>query len=73
MKAFISHAGILSTIEAVDTGVPVIAIPLFGHEYGNAASLVDAGIATIVNYENLNKELLLDAINDVLDPRFVLK
>ena len=56
----------------MDAGVPVVAIPLFGHEYGNAATLVDAGIATIVNYENLNKQILLDAINDVLDPGLVL-
>lgn len=69
MKAFISHAGILSTIEALDTGKPVIAIPLFGDQFGNAAALVDAGVAIVVNYENIRKDLLLDAINDVLDPR----
>ncbi|CAH2248035.1 jg12741 [Pararge aegeria aegeria] len=68
VKAFISHAGILSTIEALDVGIPVIAIPLFGDQYGNAASLVDAGMATILTYDNLRKELLLDAINEVLDP-----
>ncbi|XP_050344511.1 UDP-glycosyltransferase UGT5-like [Nymphalis io] len=70
VKAFISHAGILSTIEALDAGVPVIAVPLFGDQFGNAATLVDAGVATTVNYENLRKDLLLDAINDVLDPRW---
>lgn len=68
MKAFISHAGILSTIEALDVGIPVIAIPLFGDQYGNAATLVDAGVATIVTYDNLRKELLIDAINEALDP-----
>ncbi|CAK1543147.1 unnamed protein product [Leptosia nina] len=69
VKAFISHAGILSTIEAVDAGVPVIAVPLFGDQYGNAAALVDAGVATIVPYQDLKKEYLLDAINDVLDEK----
>ncbi|CAH4032445.1 unnamed protein product [Pieris brassicae] len=69
VKGFISHAGTLSTIEALDAGVPVIAIPLFGAQYGNAAALVDAGMATIVPYENLNKDYLLDAINDILDKR----
>lgn len=67
-KLFISHTGILSTIETVDAGVPVVAIPLFGDQHGNAAALRDAGIATVVPYENLRKALLLDAINDVLDP-----
>lgn len=69
IKAFVSHAGILSTIEAVDAGIPVIAVPLFGDQYGNAAVLQDAGMATIVDYQDLKKEFLLDAINEVLDPK----
>lgn len=68
VKAFVSHAGVLSTIEAIDAGVPVIAIPLFGDQYGNAAALQDTGMATIVSYQDLKKEYLLDAINEVLDP-----
>lgn len=68
VKAFISHAGILSTIEAIDAGVPVVAVPLFGDQYGNAAALQDSGIGTIVHYQDLKKEYLLDAINEVLDP-----
>ncbi|RVE46733.1 hypothetical protein evm_008596 [Chilo suppressalis] len=70
VKLFISHAGILSTIEAIDAGVPVLAIPLFGDQYGNAAALQDAGVATIVSYQDLKKEYLLDAINEVLDTTF---
>lgn len=69
MKAFISHAGILSTIEAIDAGKPVLAIPLFGDQYGNAAALRDSGIASIVDYHDLKKEFLLDALNEVLDPK----
>ncbi|XP_045499627.1 UDP-glycosyltransferase UGT5-like [Colias croceus] len=69
VKVFISHAGILSTIEALDAGIPVIAIPLFGDQFGNAAALADAGVATIVSYQDLKKEYLLDAINDALDPK----
>lgn len=69
VKAFVSHAGILSTIEAVDAGIPVVAIPLFGDQYGNAAALQDAGIATIVQYDELKRQYLLDAINEVLDPK----
>ncbi|XP_072931512.1 UDP-glycosyltransferase UGT5-like [Epargyreus clarus] len=70
VKVFISHTGILSTIEALDSGIPVIAIPLFGDQYGNAAVLVDAGVATIVPYQDLRKDILLDAINEVLDPEW---
>nr|ASX93997.1 UDP-glycosyltransferase UGT44A4 [Zygaena filipendulae] len=70
VKAFISHGGILSSIEAVDAGVPLIVIPLFGNQYGNAAALRDAGIATVVSYQDLNKEYLLDAINEVLHTKW---
>ncbi|XP_053608209.1 UDP-glucosyltransferase 2-like [Plodia interpunctella] len=70
VKAFISHAGILSTIEAIDAAIPVVAIPLFGDQYGNAAALENAGMATIVSYQDFKKEYLLDAINEVLDPRW---
>ncbi|KAJ0176087.1 hypothetical protein K1T71_008261 [Dendrolimus kikuchii] len=69
VKAFVSHAGILSTIEAIDAGVPVVAIPLFGDQYGNAAALQDAGIATTVQYDEFKKKYLVDAINEVLDPK----
>lgn len=69
VKAFISHAGILSTIEAIDAGIPVVAIPLFGDQYGNAAALRDIGIASIVEYQDLRKEFLLDAINEILEPK----
>lgn len=46
----------------------MIAIPLFGDQYGNAAALQDAGVATIVSYQDLKKEYILDAVNEVLDP-----
>nr|WEU75315.1 uridine diphosphate-glycosyltransferases 44A17 [Glyphodes pyloalis] len=70
VKLFVSHAGILSSIEAIDAGIPVVAIPLFGDQYGNAAALQDAGLAEIVSYQDLKKEYLLDAINEVLDQTF---
>lgn len=68
VKAFISHAGILSTIEAIEAGIPMVAVPLFGDQYGNAAALEDVGLATVVSYQDLKKEYLLDAVNVVLDP-----
>lgn len=69
VKVFISHAGILSTIEAIDAGIPVVAIPLFGDQYGNAAAMQDAGMATVVPYDYIKEQLLLNGINEVLSER----
>ncbi|GBP49196.1 UDP-glucuronosyltransferase 2A3 [Eumeta japonica] len=72
VKVFISHAGILSTIEAVDSGIPMVAIPLFGDQYGNAAALRDAGMATVVSYSDLTREHLIDAVGEMLETRLAL-
>lgn len=46
----------------------MVAVPLFGDQYGNAAALEDAGLATVIGYQDFNKEFILDAVNVVLDP-----
>ena len=38
-KAFVTHAGMHSTLEAVYHGVPMVAIPLFSDQHANAAKI----------------------------------
>ncbi|KAJ9574470.1 hypothetical protein L9F63_008358, partial [Diploptera punctata] len=56
MRVFVTHAGLLGTIEAVNCGVPMLTIPLFGDQKHNAECLVTAGESLM--------EAVLDVIND---------
>ncbi|XP_063374407.1 UDP-glucosyltransferase 2-like [Cydia amplana] len=44
-KVFITHGGLLSLIEAIHFGVPMVTIPHVGDQYNNAAVAVKKGIA----------------------------
>lgn len=50
VKLFITHAGLLSTIEAVHNGVPLLAIPVFVDQPINAATAVQNGYALQLDY-----------------------
>ncbi|XP_061725429.1 UDP-glucosyltransferase 2-like [Cydia pomonella] len=50
IKLFITHAGLLSIIEAVHHGVPILAVPVFGDQPMNAARAVAAGFAGKVDF-----------------------
>lgn len=69
VKAFISHAGMLSTTEAAHCGVPMISIPIFGDQFANAGAAKDSGLGVVLNYRDLTKESLLNAINKVLSTK----
>ncbi|XP_041968495.1 UDP-glucosyltransferase 2-like isoform X2 [Aricia agestis] len=49
VKIFISHCGLLSTLEALYFGVPMLAIPVFGDQPRNAEDAVSQGRALRVD------------------------
>ncbi|XP_069681768.1 UDP-glucosyltransferase 2-like [Periplaneta americana] len=67
VRVFVTHTGLLGTIEAVDCGVPMVAIPLFGDQAHNAQCLVSAGVAKRLNYHDINNASLLDTLKEVLE------
>lgn len=69
VKAFISHGGLLGCIEAIQSGVPIVAIPFYNEQYINAKALELSGVAKIVNGDSFNKDDLINAIKSVLDSR----
>lgn len=70
VKLFISHAGQLSTTEAVYTGTPMIAIPAYGDQPTNAALLQERGFSITLGYSDITKEAVLQAIKRILyDPK----
>ncbi|KAB0804986.1 hypothetical protein PPYR_01956 [Photinus pyralis] len=62
VKAFVTHGGRLSTIEALHYGVPVIGIPFFSDQEYNIADCVNKGYGVRLNY----KELTADTLNHAL-------
>uniref|UniRef100_A0A1Y1NF76 UDP-glucuronosyltransferase n=1 Tax=Photinus pyralis TaxID=7054 RepID=A0A1Y1NF76_PHOPY len=71
LKLFITHGGLLSTMEAIYHGVPIVAIPIFGDQEMNAANAENGGYAAVVPYEQLNEDNLRHAVNEVLkNPRY---
>nr|CAD7588238.1 unnamed protein product [Timema genevievae] len=71
VKVFITHGGLMGTMEAAYFGVPMVAIPLFGDQKMNVKTFVDKGIAVKLDYNEISKEAVLGALRMVLeDPSY---
>ncbi|XP_031349003.1 UDP-glucuronosyltransferase 2B15-like isoform X2 [Photinus pyralis] len=66
VKLFITHGGLLSTIEAVYHGVPILGIPVFGDQETNLASVVKGGYGLSVHYNELSEDALSFALEELL-------
>ena len=66
VELFISHCGNLGLTEAVDAGVPVICIPMYGDQHRNANSAKNAGFSIFLNYKSITEEQIRFAINEIL-------
>lgn len=74
MKAFISHGGLLGTIEAVYHGVPVLGIPVFGDQKNNIHAAVDKGYAVSIPLDTLTEESFSKALYEILhNPKYNYK
>jgi glucuronosyltransferase len=67
VRAFITHGGLMGTMEAVFSGVPMVAIPLFGDQFHNVKNFEDEGIAVKLDHMTITKEKVLRALREVLD------
>ncbi|XP_017784593.1 PREDICTED: UDP-glucuronosyltransferase 2B15-like [Nicrophorus vespilloides] len=67
VKGFISHGGLLSTIEAVYFGVPIIGIPIYADQKMNINLAVNRGYAAMVPFKELTEEKLTWALNEILN------
>jgi glucuronosyltransferase len=71
VKVFLTHGGLMGTIEAVHSGVPMVGIPLFGDQEVNIRSYVSEGFAVKLHFNSITKESVLQALKTVLyEPRW---
>ncbi|XP_068992607.1 UDP-glucosyltransferase 2-like [Neodiprion pinetum] len=66
VKAFVTHGGLMGTLEAVDAGVPMIGIPFFGDQAFNVLGYVHRGFAVHIDYDDTNQLTFSKALNEVL-------
>ncbi|XP_046482548.1 UDP-glucosyltransferase 2-like [Neodiprion pinetum] len=71
VKAFVTHGGLMGTLEAIHAGVPMVGIPFFGDQMLNVGGYAYRGFAVHLNYQTLNKESFSVALNEVLtNPKY---
>ncbi|KAK0079330.1 hypothetical protein PV326_008802, partial [Microctonus aethiopoides] len=66
IRAFITHGGLMSGMEAISCAVPMIGIPLFADQSSNIRSFVKQKIAINLNYHDLTEAKLNEALNEIL-------
>ncbi|KAB7505529.1 UDP-glucuronosyltransferase [Armadillidium nasatum] len=76
IKLFITHGGLLSTLESSYHGVPVIGIPVFGDQTTNMMEVENEGWGRVMRWkeleENTLRELILDVLNNKKTDWFLL-
>ncbi|XP_071448183.1 UDP-glucosyltransferase 2-like [Hetaerina americana] len=65
--AFVSHAGLLSTTEAIYHGKPIVAVPFFADQHTNAKRIVAMKVAEHVDFISITKESFLRKILNVIN------
>jgi len=67
VRLFMTHGGLLGTLEAVHSAVPIIGIPFFFDQPRNILKLVEQGSGILLDYETLTKDNLYNAITTILN------
>uniref|UniRef100_A0A914UQG0 UDP-glucuronosyltransferase n=1 Tax=Plectus sambesii TaxID=2011161 RepID=A0A914UQG0_9BILA len=67
VKAFITHGGFNSVLEAVHTATPIITIPLFADQFRNSRLAEKHGFGYYISKSEMSKEKLIDALSHILN------
>ncbi|KAG5880371.1 hypothetical protein JTB14_029497 [Gonioctena quinquepunctata] len=66
LKVFITHGGLLSNIETVYHGVPLIAIPIFGDQFANADSAKQLGYGLVLPLTDISEEKISSLLDEII-------
>ncbi|KAJ4434827.1 hypothetical protein ANN_23398 [Periplaneta americana] len=67
VRMFITHGGLMGTMEGVYTGVPMIGVPMFADQELNINVCVMKGIAILLDFDTLTTEKITNAIDAILN------
>ncbi|XP_046663501.1 UDP-glucosyltransferase 2-like [Homalodisca vitripennis] len=73
VRAFVSHGGQASTMEAVYFAKPLVAVPFFGDQYHNANNVVCSGAAILLDIDNFSQADFLRALSAVLNDSWYIE
>lgn len=60
----------MSVIETIHCGKPMVAIPIFGDQMFNTNLLVGKQVAVAIEYKHLDSDHLFNAINEALAEKY---
>ncbi|KAH8280821.1 hypothetical protein KR054_000254, partial [Drosophila jambulina] len=67
LRLFINHGGLLSVMEAIHSGVPMLGLPLFFDQFNNLHRVKQAGMAKVLDANNLDADTLTNTIQELLE------
>ena len=70
VAVFITHCGLLGTMEALYNGVPMLGLPIFGDQPRNADVMLFEGYGRYLKWEELTSEALVTMVMELVrNPR----
>ncbi|KAI8045765.1 UDP-glucosyltransferase 2-like isoform X1 [Drosophila gunungcola] len=74
VRLFITNGGLLSVMEAVHSGVPMLGLPLFFDQFGNLQWAQLAGMGKVLDINSLNADTLTTTIRLLIEnPKYALR
>ncbi|XP_023314407.1 uncharacterized protein LOC106648144 [Trichogramma pretiosum] len=67
IKGFVTHGGLLGTMEAVYHEIPMVGVPLFGDQHLNLEVYVRKNVAIKLLLENINEKSLTESVKAMLE------
>lgn len=65
-EVFLTHGGLNSVLEGAYHGIPMVVLPLFGDQPGNAMKVLEAGIGVMLELQDLTPTLITTVVTEVL-------